>query len=134
MDVSNAFNNLWWPDIIEALKRLECPADILRLVQDSLRNRSLIPRTESGEVWRQMTKGYPQCSLLGLFLWNIVFRGMIRALKTEGYGKIVAYADNSVILIEGNSRKELISEGQRAMDIAQEWSWRTRWNYHPLNR
>ena len=116
LDIRNAFNNLWWPDIIDTLKKLECPGDILGLIQDYLRNRSLIFRTESGEVWRQMTKGCPQGSLLGPFLWNIVFDGMNQVLKTNGYGKIVAYADDSVILVEGNSRMELQCEGQGAMD------------------
>ena len=105
LDISNAFNNLWWPDIIDSLKKLKYPADIIRLIQDYLRNRSLVFRTESGQVWRHMTKGCPQGSLLGPFMWNIVFDGLIKALKMEGFGKIVAYADDTVVLVEGNSRK-----------------------------
>lgn len=67
-DISGAFNNLWWPDIIEDLKRIECSIPILDTIRDYLKNRTVLFRTQNGEIIRHINKGCPQGSLLGPFL------------------------------------------------------------------
>lgn len=39
LDISNAFNNLWWPAIIKALKKMKCSRQIVKMIADYLRKR-----------------------------------------------------------------------------------------------
>lgn len=68
LDISNAFNNLWWPAIIEALKEMECSTQLVTIIKDNLKKRMITFKTESGSVDREVNKGCPQGSILGPFL------------------------------------------------------------------
>ena len=59
LDISGAFNNLWWPDIIARLKQIGCTREIIALTRDYLRNRTVVFRTNSGEVLKESHKGVP---------------------------------------------------------------------------
>lgn len=77
LGISNAFNNLWWPAVVEALKKMECSKQIVAMVKGYLRKRQVIFRTEAGSIAEEVNKGCPQGSLLGSTLWNVVFKDLI---------------------------------------------------------
>lgn len=120
LDITGTFNHLWWPDIIEELKLMKCSIPIVMLLQDYLRQRNIVFRTENGEIEREINKGCPQGSLLGPLLWILVFNGLIIALENAGF-KIIVYANDGVILVTGNTRMELQNKGQIAINIAKAW-------------
>lgn len=120
LDISNAFNNLWWPAIMEASKRMMCTRPLVRILREYLKRRSVIFRTEGGSIERRVNKGCPQGSLLGPMLWNVVFQDLIEIYRSKGI-EIVVFADDVVILISGNSRRLLEARGQEAMLIAENW-------------
>lgn len=120
LDIKGAFNNLWWPDIIHSLKEAGCSNKIIALIQDYLRNRTVIIRNKTGQVIREVNKGCPQGSLVGPSMWNIVFDGLLRKLEETGY-VVAAYADDGAILVEGNTRKILQERGQTAINIVDNW-------------
>lgn len=120
LDISNAFNNLWWPAIIKALKKMRCSSQLIEIVKDYLSKRLVIFRTESGSVSRHVNKGCPQGSLLGPVLWNIVFNELLEEFEKAGI-KIVAFADDVVIVVEGNTRNQIETIGQKAVEIAEKW-------------
>lgn len=120
LDIKGAFNNLWWPDIIQELKNSGISNDMVGLIQDYLLGRSVMIRTTSGQVVREVNKGCPQGSLIGPLMWNLVFDGLLRKLEEAGY-KVTAYADDGAILIEGNTKKDLQEAGQVAINIIDDW-------------
>lgn len=120
LDISNAFSNLWWPAIIRALKRFGCSKQAINIMQDYLRRRFVVFRTESGSVQREVNKGCPQGSLLGPTLWNIVFNELLDEFEQNGV-EVVGFADDVVMVIKGRTRKQLEKNGQRAIDIADKW-------------
>ena len=48
--------------------------------------------------------------------------------------KVCAYADDLLIMIEGDSRLELENRGEQAMQIVQAWSDRLEWRWLPRRR
>ena len=118
LHISGAFNNPWWPDIIYKMKEIGCSGAIINLVRDY--QRLVTFRTETGEVIKEINKGCPQGSLLGAILWNLVFDGLLLEVEKAGY-KIVAYADDGPIMIEGKSRRELQEKGQAVMNLVDDW-------------
>lgn len=120
LDISNAFNNLWWPAIIDSLKRMRCSVQIVRIMGDYLNRRRIMFRTESGTIDREVNKGCPQGSILGPILWNIVFNELLAEYELLGI-RIVAFADDLVIVIGGDSRRQLEERGQKALKMAEEW-------------
>lgn len=120
LDISNAFNNLWWPAVIRALRKMNCSKQILGIIQDYLSKRIVIFRTESGSVERRVNEGCPQGSLLGPVLWNIVFNELLEEFEESGI-EIVAFADDVVIIFDGDTRRQLEILGQKAVEIAEKW-------------
>ena len=120
LDISGAFNNLWWPDIIHQMKEIGCSGAIIALVRNYLNHREVTIRTESGEVTKEICKGCPQGSLLGPTLWNLVFDGLLKKVERAG-NRIIAYADDGAIIIEGNSRNELQEQGQKIINLVDDW-------------
>jgi transcription antitermination factor NusA-like protein len=60
-----------------------------------------------------MEKGCPQGSIIGPIAWNMCMDDLLNSVSDEFDDKnveVIAYADDLVALIKGNSRKEIISE------------------------
>lgn len=114
-DISGAFDNLWWPSILNELRRRGCPANLYKLMADYFANRVVVLKSTHGEVRKVVTKGCPQGSILGPSCWNLVFDRVLQILNGLDCEPI-AYADDLIVLVSGNSRKELRLKGQGVAD------------------
>ncbi|KAK2574716.1 hypothetical protein KPH14_013039, partial [Odynerus spinipes] len=112
-DISGAFDNLWWPGVMNALKERGCPRNIYRLVLDYFTNRHVKLIGRYGEVSKAVTKGCPQGSILGPNLWNMVFDGALKEIE-DIECEAVAYADDLLVIVYGNSRRQLEDRGLSA--------------------
>jgi hypothetical protein len=52
-----------------------------------------------------------------------MFDGLLRELENSIGDRFITYADDLMINIEGNSRREIEAEGQLVIDHILEWSW-----------
>lgn len=120
LDISNAFNNLWWPAIVRALEKMGCSKQAITITKDYLRKRSVVFRTESGSIQREVNKGCPQGSLLGPTLWNTVFNELLEEFERNGI-EVVGFADDVVVVVRGMTRKQLEKYGQKAIHLAESW-------------
>lgn len=116
LDIAGAFDNLTWPSVIASLSVYNLPGNIINVFKSYFSNRTAEIRDKYGSVTKQVTKGCPQGSILGPLIWNIVFNTSMMNDQDE-----IAFADDKVILVHGNSRLELQRQGQTAINNTIRW-------------
>ncbi|CAK9801625.1 Retrovirus-related Pol polyprotein from type-1 retrotransposable element R1 (Fragment) [Anthophora quadrimaculata] len=118
VDFKGAFDNLEWNRVIERLSAIGC--DEIGLWKDYFKARKACMIGVSEVVWKDIECGCPQGSVCGPFVWNLMMDGLLWELIGSGC-ECVAYADDLLLLIEGNSRVELERKGTECMRIVSEW-------------
>jgi hypothetical protein len=101
LDVSSAFDNVWWPTILNTLKEFKCPQNLYNLVKSYLSQRTAEISTNTTRVERDVTKGCPQGSCCGPGLWNVQYNSLFN-LDFMKQTKAVAFADDLVIVVKSN--------------------------------
>ena len=91
----------------------------LELWRSYFRDRKACVVGASDTVWRDVVRGCPQGSICGPFIWNLMMDPLLRLLARSF--KVCAYADDLLILVEGQSRAELEMRGEQAMRHVIEW-------------
>lgn len=120
VDIKGAFDHVWWPDVLRALRETECPAELYNIVHHYLQERTAIIEENGKTISRTQVRGCPQGSVLGPILWNLAFDGLMEYLE-DGQAEIIAYADDVAILLTANSRRDLEAAGSRTTKRLEEW-------------
>lgn len=120
-DISGAFDNVWWPLVLNSLKDRDCPKNVFEVLRSYFANRNVKITWGNEEVSKRATRGCPQGSVLGPACWNLMFDGLLRVLEELVPNNFVAYADDLLVLVEGNSRREIEQRAQRVVDRIVEW-------------
>lgn len=120
-DISGAFDNVWWPLVLDSLRERDCPRNIFEVLRSYFDDRKVKIAFNSAEVSKRATRGCPQGSVLGPACWNLMFDGLLKILETIVKDRFAAYADDLVVVVNGNSRREIEAEGQRVVNRITEW-------------
>ncbi|KAH8308632.1 hypothetical protein KR067_006659, partial [Drosophila pandora] len=115
VDFKGAFDNVEWSAALRWLADLRCR--VLSLWQSFFSDRRAEIRSSSGTVSVPVTRGYPQRSFSGPFIWDLLMDVLLRRLQP--YCALSAYADDLLLLVKGNSRAE--DKGAQLMSIAEAW-------------
>ncbi|XP_074033769.1 uncharacterized protein [Leptinotarsa decemlineata] len=107
LDLSNAFNTAWAPAIEVCMRRMGMPENVGRTCM-SFEGERIVT---CGAVSEMVNRGCQQGSSLGPTLWLLVMEAwfeIINRMKIrEGIGatgvQVQAYADDQLVIIEGNS-------------------------------
>ena len=72
LDISKAFDKVWHDGLLFKLKTYGVEGDSLLLIKNYLKNRKqrVVLNSQKSE-WRKINSGFPQRSVLGLFLFLI---------------------------------------------------------------
>lgn len=120
-DITGAFDNLKWSSVIAELNKRGTDKNLVNLIGDYLKDRHVRVEENYEFVTKKLHKGCPQGSILGPDFWNICVDRLLNRL-TEAGAIVVAYADDIIILVHGNSRRELESSAKEYVDIMVQWS------------
>ena len=118
LDLSKAFDSISHALMLNKLAKLNLSEGTLKWIKSYLTNRkqkSKFRKFTSEE--EPITSGVPQGSIIGPLLF-LCFTNDI-SKEFEGKCKIVAYADDTQLLIEATSLEQLIKNTEEAITIAQ---------------
>ncbi|KFM76920.1 Hypothetical protein in type-1 retrotransposable element R1DM, partial [Stegodyphus mimosarum] len=119
IDLKSAFDTLWWPAILQALRSANCPLNIYKVLTNYLTDRSLILPHNSGIISKRQTQGCPQGSCAGPFLWNVTFNEVLKQ-SWPAHTKIIAYADDTALVVKGQTRRQLQANAIESCTLFQE--------------
>jgi hypothetical protein len=128
LDVQGVFDAVWWLRILREMKECKCPKNIYKLTSYFSQRKAGLS-TNSLTVEKAVTKGYPQGSFCGLALWNIQFNSLLE-LKFMTRTKVVAYADDLLIVTRGNSVREVENYANVELSKIEGWSRRNKINFN----
>ncbi|KAH8338798.1 hypothetical protein KR067_008493, partial [Drosophila pandora] len=116
LDIKNAFNSANWSRKLEALRKMNIPRYLLRMVDSYLSNRSLLFDTNEGRKEREVTAGVPQ----GPLLWNAMYDGVLRIPMAEGTS-VIGFADDVAVVVVAKTVREVEATANRAIEKVEAW-------------
>lgn len=120
-DIKGAFDSIWRDFILQSLKQNGCQRNIYNLLFNYFKNREILLQWAGNEIRKLTNRGCPQGSILGPLSWILAFNRLLKTLEIETNNKFVAYADDLLVVLEGNSREEIEKQGNHVVKIIQEW-------------
>ena len=130
LDIAGAFDNAWWPMILSKLKLRGCPRSLFLLVSSYFSDRKVVISHSGRLVERVVDMGCPQGSVLGPFLWNVLFDDLLK-IELPTSSEILAYADDALLLLGGRSRLEIEQKFSLAVDKVLAWGRLNRLTFSP---
>ena len=103
LDISKAFDSVWWPGIFDILLRRECPAPLLAAVHNFFKDRIVSLKFGSLSVSKRLSLGCPQGSLISPLLWNIFFNSIFD-IPVHKFMRVIAYADDVSVIVSHYSQ------------------------------
>lgn len=131
LDIEGAFDGAWWPAIRVRLAESECPAGLRRLLGSYLSDRHVRVRYAGAEIRRSTSKGCVQGSISGPILWNLLLDPLLHDLNDRG-SYTQAFADDIVIVVDGDTASEVAIKGNAALAYVREWGVKNKLKFAPL--
>lgn len=120
LDVKNAFNSANWKHIMCALTNMHVPNYLLKLLDDYLKNRTLLYETSEGFTEYTVSSGVPQGSVLGPTLWNIMYNEVLKLELPKG-SELIGFADDVAVVVTAKFKDEVEFIATEAVSIIQRW-------------
>jgi len=121
LDIEGAFNNVTPTPITGALTELGIERPIVGLIHTMLTSRVVYSTVGLAHSTRNVSRGTPQGGLLSPLLWVIVVNKLLSLLEDAGT-KVVAYAGDVVIVLQGKFPQTLCNLMGTALSTLSRWT------------
>lgn len=121
LDIEGAFNNVENASIKNALEDIGVERPIVDWIDKMLKSRIINSQMAGSELRKTVTKGTPQGGVISPLLWLLVVNKILKRMKIKGV-KIVAYADDVVIIISGKHLPTMSDLMQSALKELATWA------------
>lgn len=130
LDVDGAFDNAWWPAIINELERREVQANLIRLIKSYFKDRTAQVQLPDVAIKRKVERGCPQGSCSGPVFWKLLYEGIFRIPLPKGC-KIVGFADDTALLVRAGQYKTLKATANEALGALKDWADTAKLRFNP---
>lgn len=124
LDIQGAFDHAWWPLALYSLQIRQCPPNLYSVMQSYLSNRN-ITFYNSFQFSKSLSRGCPQGSILGPFLWTLIMDDLLK-IQCQPETSLLAYADDTLLLVHGSSRVDLERKSNAALSVISAWGRRAK--------
>ena len=122
VDITGAFDHLWWPALLSNVKKLNVPKYILDIIYSYIKDREVFYEASQIRITRTPTRGCPQGSVCGPLFWDLIIDPCLQSLdRHPDTAGVVAYADDLAILISADSRLDLEKKAKNVIKILTNW-------------
>ena len=121
VDVKGAFDRVWWTDNLKKLRVIRCQPNLYNLGRNYLSGRRVTIVEQALQHTKAQNRECAQGSVLGPLFWNLVFDSLLDRLAELPHCQPVAYADDLVIVVTGNSRVQIEDRAHTAIGALEEW-------------
>lgn len=120
IDFKGAFDKTNTQVMLNALRNHNVESWIIEWFKAMLENRDIQAFNDTSTKHFRPVMGCPQGSCSGPLLWSVVIDGLIKLLKNKKI-KVIAYADDLIILAKGIDLKEVCMKINDAMKEVSDW-------------
>ena len=106
LDIKGAFDHARWSDILQQLQSRNTPHWILRILRSYFTDRKITLH----ELWKELSRGCPQGSVLGPLLWLVLFDDALDStMEDEWYEWAInqLFADDMLVIVAANCTEDL---------------------------
>jgi hypothetical protein len=121
LDIAGAFDSAWHPRILARFRKLKCPPNIYSMVRDFLSDPTAHVTLGNSFSSKCVTKWCLQGSVSGPTLWNIIISDLTAIPSNTPDLKIVVFADDIMIMMQGPSIPTLFTTLQTTLQTIEDW-------------
>lgn len=130
LDISGAFDNAWWPSVSAYLAANKCPGNLHGLLASFFEGRSCRYMDHNLDIRKVIERGCPQGSKSGPRCWNFILDSLLKSM-TNTVAELVSYADDTALLIQANSRKDLELTANNILNDIVDWGQKHKLDFNP---
>ncbi|XP_045458125.1 uncharacterized protein LOC123668438 [Melitaea cinxia] len=130
LDIKAAFDNAWWPSLLNRLRLIGCPSNIYGLVLDYTTDRTVTLDYAGARVSKPMTKGCIQGSTCGPILWNVILDELLELELPSGC-RIQAFADDVLLIVAAKDPLSLQDTTNQALHAIVSWGRGVKLTFSP---
>ncbi|KAI2795347.1 hypothetical protein BLOT_016795 [Blomia tropicalis] len=130
LDISGAFDNMWWPSALGTLRKYRTPANIFNLVRHYFSHRTAKLNLCNQTFSKPLMRGCPQGAKCSPLFWNIVYSNLMKMDLPENC-YVQAYADDAILICTHSSLDDCIDITNRALALIFEWGLENKLTFNP---
>ena len=150
LDIEGAFDNVSFKAISNALHDSPLDQSTIGWIMSMVTNRFITITHKNISRRFKVERGCPQGGILSPFLWNLVVDDLLKSSAKDTPGYLQAFADDLVVLAEGNDTDIIWQRTQHTIKTIEKWcdskglnisalktktilfTWNKKWSLRPI--